>query len=66
VAGFATRGRTVGPHLQHPLLELAFVWIGVATGAVQILPVIDHRRFWLELRRLLVAIRAGNRQVAAG
>ena len=38
--------------------------IGVATGAVQILPVIDHR-FRLEFGRFLVAICARHRHVSA-
>lgn len=37
----------------------------VATGAIQILPVINDRGLWLELRRLLVTIGARNRNVPA-
>ena len=37
----------------------------MATGAVQILPVIDHGRLRLELRRFLVAVGAGHGHVPA-
>jgi len=66
VARFASRGRTVGPLLLHPVLELPFMRIGVATRAIQILPVVDRRWLGLKFSRLLVAIGAGSRQVAAG
>ncbi len=65
VASFAARPRTVSPHLLHALLELPLVRINMATGARQILPVINHRRLGLELRRLLVTFGARNRDVAA-
>jgi len=37
----------------------------MATGAGEILPVIDHGWFWLELRELFVAVTARNRDVPA-
>ena len=43
VAGFASGSRAIGAYLQHPFLELPFVRIGVATRAIQTLPVIGHR-----------------------
>lgn len=66
MAGFAARGRSIRTHLLHALLELPLVRIGVATDAVQIVPVIDHGRLGLELCRLLVAIRARHGDVATG
>ena len=66
MAGLATGGGAIRPGLLHALLELAFMGIVVATGAVQALPVIDNGRFGLELGRLLVALGAGYGDVAAG
>lgn len=65
MAGFAARGRSIRTHLLHALLELPLVRIGVATDAVQIVPVIDHGRLGVELGRVLVAIRARHGNVAA-
>ena len=64
MTSLATYGGSVGPYLQHPFFELALVRICVATGAVQVFPVIDHS-FWLERLRFLVALTARNRQVSA-
>ena len=58
--------RTIRPRLLHALFELSFVRIGVATRAIQILPVVNHGRLGLELRRFLVAIGAGHGNVPAG
>jgi len=44
VAGFAPGGDSVGAQLLHGFLELAVVRVSVATGAVQVLPVVNHRR----------------------
>ena len=41
------------------------MWVGMATGAVQILPVIDGGWLGLELGRFFVAVRAGDSNVAA-
>ena len=65
VASFAPRHRTVGPRQLHALFELSLVRIVVATGAVQSLPVVNHCRLRLELRRFLVTVGAGNRNVPA-
>ena len=48
VTGFAPRHRTIGARLLHALFELTFMRIAVATGAVEVAPVI-HRRLRLEL-----------------
>lgn len=47
MARFASRGRTVGARLLHACCELPLVRIAMATGAVQMFPVIDHRSFGL-------------------
>jgi len=57
---------SIRPRLQHALPELAPVGIGVTARTNQILPVIDGGGFWLELGRLLVAVAAWHREVAAG
>lgn len=66
VAGFASRGGATGPGLQHPLLELALMRVGVATGAREALPVVDHTGLPLKLRGFLVAVTAGHCDVASG
>lgn len=48
VTGFASRGGTIGPRLLHAISKLTFMRISVATGAVEVAPVV-HRRFRLEL-----------------
>jgi len=63
VAGLATCDRTIGPGLHHALFELSLVRIIVATGAVQSLPVINHGGLRLELRRFLMTVGAGHRNV---
>ena len=66
MACLATGGGAVGADLLHPVVELALVDILVATGAIQILPVINDVWFGLELSRFLVALGAGYRDMAAG
>src|SRR5207302_9076203 len=53
-------------HPLHAVLELAFVRVGMATGAVQILPVIENRRLRLEFRRHFVAVGTRDRDVPSG
>lgn len=65
MTGFASRHGTIGPRLLHAISKLTFMRIAVATGAVEVAPVI-HRRFRLELCRFFVAVGAGYRDVAAG
>jgi len=65
MADLATGGSFVGAELRHALVELSLMGIIVATGAVEGLPVIDNRRFGLELSGFLVAFGAGYRDVAA-
>lgn len=65
MAGFTSRGRTVGPRLLHPLFELAFVRIRMATGTVQVLPVIYDSRLRLDLSRFLVAVGTRHSHVPA-
>lgn len=40
--------------------------VGVATGAIQVRPVINHCRFGLKLPGFLVAVGAGHRDVPSG
>ncbi len=42
VTRFASGHRAIRTHLQHALLELAFMRICMTTSAVQILPMVDH------------------------
>lgn len=63
MAGFASGSGSIRSHLLHAFFELPFMGIIVATGAGQILPVIDHRWFGLKLRRFLVALSARSRHV---
>jgi len=65
MADLATGGSFVGAELRHALVELSLMGIIVATGAVEGLPVIDNRRFGLELSGFLVAFGARHRDVAA-
>lgn len=65
MTGLTSGGLSVGPRLQHSCLELALVWIGMATGAAQVLPVIDHAGVGLKVFRLFVAVTARNRYVSA-
>jgi len=64
MAGFTAYGDAVSPHLLHALFELPSVWIGMATGAGEFIPVIHHS-LRLEGIALFVAIAAGNRFVTA-
>ncbi len=66
MARFAASACPVSPRLPHPFFELALVRVGVATGATQARPVVDHSRLRLELRRFLVAVGAGHRDVPSG
>src|SRR5258706_2904775 len=68
VASFAANGRSVGGRLLHALGKLAFVRILVTALAVQDFPVIHHHRLGLGVGvlRLLVAVGAGDGNVAAG
>lgn len=63
MTSFATDRASARSRLQHVLLELAFVRVSMATGAGEILPVIDHGRLWFELLRLFMAVTARNRDV---
>jgi len=65
MAGLATGGSFVDAELRHALVELSLMGIIVATGAVEALPMIDNRRFGLELSGFLVAFGAGYGDVAA-
>jgi len=48
VTGFASRHGAIGPRLLHAISKLTFMRIAVATGAVEVAPVV-HRRLRLEL-----------------
>jgi len=63
VAGLAPALRAVSPDSLHAILELPLMRIVVATGAIQIAPVINNGGLGLELRRFLVAVGAGNGDV---
>ena len=63
MAGLAPALRAVSPDSLHAILELPLMRIVVATGAVQIAPVINNGGLGLELRRFLVAVGAGNGDV---
>lgn len=65
MASLASSGLAVGAGLLHVFAELSLVRIFVATGALHLLPVIDHSRLWFELGRLFVAVGARNGDVAA-
>lgn len=65
MTSFTTDWRSAGSDLQHALLELASVWVSVATDAGEILPVINHSWFWCEFRGLFVTVTARNRDVPA-
>lgn len=66
MAGLAPRYGSVAALLRHAILELSLVRVGMATRAIEIAPVIDHRRLGLELRRFLMAVTAGNGDMSAG
>jgi len=63
VAGLAPTLGAVSPDSLHALLELPLMRIVMATGAVQVAPVIDNGGLGLELRRFLVAVGTGNGDV---
>lgn len=63
MAGLAAGRHAIGPGLQHTILELPLMRIGVATGAGEFAPVI-FRSFGLKSIARLVAISARHRQVS--
>lgn len=63
VAGLAPSLGAVSPDLLHAFLELPLMGIAMATGAVQVAPVIDDGGLGLELRRFLVTVGTGNGDV---
>ena len=65
VAGLAPSLSAVSADSLHAFLELPLMRILMATGAVQIAPVIDNRRLGLELRRFFVAVATGNGDVSS-
>ena len=65
MTGFTACGGTVPPLLSHTVFELTFVRIGMATGAIEVFPVVDGRRLGLEFGRFLVAIGARHRNMPA-
>lgn len=66
MARFAASRRPIRLLVLHTLLELILVRILVATGAFQILPVIDHGGLGLELSRFFVAVAARYCNVRSG
>src|SRR6185437_11788217 len=64
MAGFASAWAAAGFRLFHPLIELPAMWVGMAPGAVEVLPMED-RRGRLQLCRLLVEVGTRNRDVFA-
>ena len=64
MAGFASAWAAAGLRLFHSLVKLPAMRIGVATGAVEVLPMED-RGGRLQLCRLLVAVGTRNRDVFA-
>ena len=66
VTGLASRGRAVGARQLHALFELALVRIRVATGAIQIFPVINDEWLRLKFGRFFVAIGARHSDVSTG
>ena len=65
MAGFATERSPVCPYPPHAVIELTFVRIFVAGRTRQIAPVVKNRRLGLEVRILLVAIAASDRDVTS-
>lgn len=65
MAGCASARTAAGLGLLHSLVELPPMRIGVATGAVEVLPMED-RRWRLQFRRLLVTIGARHGDMFAG
>lgn len=66
MACLAPGGRSIRTHFQHTLVELPFVWILVATGAAEILPMIDFCGLRFEFRRLFVTVATRHRDMPAG
>ena len=58
--------RAVGTCQRYAVFELALMRVGMATGATQLLPVIDNTWLRLELHRLFVAVGARHRNVPSG
>lgn len=65
MASLASFSGAIGTLLCHAVLELTFVNVLMATGAVQILPVVHHR-LRLKLFRFFVAVATRNRHMASG
>src|SRR5579864_3566344 len=66
MARFASSDSSIFSSQLHAFLKLAFVRIRVATGAAQILPVVDDGRLRLKLRRFLMTIAAWYGDVPPG
>ena len=66
VTGLATHRLSAKPFLQHAVFELILVGIVVATRARETFPVIERRSIPGPLDWFLMAISAGNGNVAAG
>ena len=60
VAGLTLQRLSIQSNLLHDFLESPLVGIGVASGATQVLPVIERRRSRFECCGRFVAIAAGN------
>lgn len=65
MAGLTLEGFSVYPRLLHECFEPTLVWVGVATCACQVLPVVTCGRFRGEIPGQLVAIAARNCHVAS-
>jgi len=67
VASFAPGGRSVRANLLHAFGELPFVWIFVAGGASEVVPMVEDNRLrrCIRVLRLLMTIAAGDRYVPA-
>ena len=55
-----------GSRLQHTLLELSLVRIGMAGDAGKTVPMIEDRRLGLDVGILFVAVAARNGDMASG
>ena len=65
MAGFATDRSPVCPRLPHAVIELPFVRVFVASRACQVAPVVKNSGLGLEVRVLLVAIAASDRDMTS-
>lgn len=66
MASLAPGSFTTGTRLQHALLELSLVRVGMTGGTGKIIPMIEDRRLGLDVRILFVAIAARYRDMASG